>query len=225
MSRDVIRVPFRDRDDSLADVADAARALPAGDDRAVVRGLVLEAAESGMSTAGQIIDALEGMTPDARRRLLDRARERANVPTTAEVSAAAARKVRRSMIPDTPARDEGGLAYQTCPAEKCSQYPRSREGATIPVAARKWWCPKHEHLAAPGDLERWVQRIQFAPGGGLQFPDELERDAEIAKREAERRGAELEARRAQRLVEWSAMRAEREARAEAFRKATFAGAP
>jgi hypothetical protein len=47
MSDDVLRVPFRDRSDSLADVADAAMGLPAGEDRAVVRGLVLEAAESG----------------------------------------------------------------------------------------------------------------------------------------------------------------------------------
>jgi hypothetical protein len=62
---DTIRVPFRDRSDSLADVADAARALPAGEDRAVVRGLVLEAAESGMATAGDMLDALTGMTPEA----------------------------------------------------------------------------------------------------------------------------------------------------------------
>jgi hypothetical protein len=129
------------------------------------------------------------------------------------------------MIPDTPAREEGGLAYQTCAAEGCAQYPRSREGATIPVAARKWWCPEHEHLAGPRDLEPWVQRIEFAPGGGLQFPDELEREAEIAAREAERRATELEQRRAQRLVEWQALEGERAAQADQFRRAVLPGAP
>ena len=121
MSGDMIRVPFRSRDDSLADVADAARALPAGEDRAVVRGLVLQAAESGMATAGDMLDALTGMSPEARRRLLDRAREHADVPTTAEVKAKAARKVSAPMI-NEDARDEIGRALQVCPASGCRTF-------------------------------------------------------------------------------------------------------
>ena len=223
---DVIRVPFRDRADSLADVADNARALPAGEDRAVVRGLVLNGATDGLATAGDLLDRIEAATPAERRVMLDGARTRAGLPSLAEIDAQRARRVRAQMIPDTPARDEGGLAYQTCHAESCAQYPRSREGATIPVAARKWWCPEHEHHAGPGDLEPWTAPlVAFGPGGGLVFPDELQREAETAEREVERRAAELEQRRAQRLVEWSAMQAEREARAEEFRKATFPGAP
>ena len=69
-----IRIPYRDRTDSLADLGDLARALPP-EDCATVRGIVLEAATSGMTTAGQVLDALEAMTPDARRRLRDRAQE------------------------------------------------------------------------------------------------------------------------------------------------------
>lgn len=199
-----IRIPFRSRDDSLADVANAARALPAGEDRAVVRGLVLEAAESGMSTAGHVLDALEGMAPDARRRLLDRARERADVPTTAEVAEARARKVRAPMICDD-ARDEVGRALQVCAQSDCRTFPIDPvTGAHAPHAAKRWWCSAHEHLAAPGDLEPWTARIALAPNG-LVFLDEQERDAEIAEREAERRAAWLEERRAARIKEWPAV--------------------
>jgi hypothetical protein len=227
MSDDTIRVPFRGRSDSLADVADAARALPAGEDRAVVRGLVLEAAESGMASAGDMLDALERMAPDGRRRLLDRARERADVPTTTEAAQAAARKVRAPMIPDSPPRDATGCAIQVCPATGCGRYPLSPlSGATAPVAARRWWCPEHEHLAGPGDLDPWTAPlVAFGPGGGLVFPNELTREAEIAEREAGRRAAELEQRRAQRLVEWQALEGERAAQADQFRRATLPGAP
>ena len=224
---DVIRVPFRDRADSLADVADNARALPAGEDRAVVRGLVLNGATDGLATAGDLLDRIEAATPAERRVMLDGARTRAGLPSLAEIDAQRARRVRAPMIPDSPPRDAAGCAIQVCPAEGCGRYPLSPvSGATIPVAARKWWCPEHEHLAAPGELEPWTAPlVAFGPGGGLVFPDELQREAETAEREVERRAAELEQRRAQRLVEWSAMEAEREARAEEFRKATFPGAP
>jgi hypothetical protein len=205
MSDDVIWVPFRDRGDTLADMADAARALPASEDRAVVRGLCLEAAESGMTSAGQVIDALEGMTPDARRRLLDRARERADVPTTAEVSAAAARKVRAPIVYDVaPPRDAIGRALQVCPASGCRAFLTDPvTGAHAPHAAKRWWCSEHEHLAAPGDLDPWQSRIVIGPGGAFVDLDEQERDAAIQAREAERRAAEQEQRRAQRIKEWS----------------------
>jgi hypothetical protein len=222
-----IRVPFRDRGDTLADVADHARALPAGEDRAVVRGLVLNGATAGLATAGDLLDRIEAATPAERRVMLDGARARAGLPSLAEIDAQRARHVRAPMIPDSPPRDAAGCAIQVCPGEGCGRYPLSPvSGATVPVAARKWWCPEHEHLAGPGDLEPWTAPlVAFGPGGGLVFPDELQREAETAEREVERRAAELEQRRAQRLVEWSAMQAEREARAEEFRKATFPGAP
>jgi len=51
-----IQVPFRSRDDSLSDVAEAARALPA-EDCAVVRQLVLgEIAGGPAKTAGELLD-------------------------------------------------------------------------------------------------------------------------------------------------------------------------
>jgi hypothetical protein len=204
---DVIRVPYADRSDSLADVAGHARALPAGEDRATVRGLVLEAAESGMASAGDMLDALEGMAPDARRRLLDRARERADVPTTAEVAAAAARKVRRPPIFDAPSRDEAGCAIQWCAEPGCRAFPvRPGSGAVMPHPAKRWWCEEHR-AGHEADLEPWTPRTAFGPSGAIVFLDEVERDIEIAEREAERRAAELEARRAARIAEWPALQA------------------
>jgi hypothetical protein len=221
-----IRIAYRDRSDPLSAVVDAARALPEGDDRAVARQIVLRGMTSGMATAGDLLDELDAMSPVERRVLLDQARVGAGLPSTAEVSAAAARRVRAPLIPDSPPRDEIGRALQVCAAVGCGRYPLSPlSGATIPVRACKWWCPEHEHLAGDGDLDPWTAPlVEFGPGGGLVFPAEQAREAGLAEREAERRAAEQEQRRAQRIKEWTAMQAEREARAEAFRKATFPGA-
>ena len=226
MSDDVIRVPYRSPDDSLADVADPARSLPSGDVRDTVRGLVLEAAESGMATAGDMLDALGRMTPDARRRLLDRAREHADVPTTAEVAAAAARKVRAPIVyDDAPPRDEIGRALQVCPASGCRTFLTDPvTGAHAPHAAKRWWCDVHV-AGHEDDMEPWQSRIVIGPGGAFIDLDEQERDAAIQAREAERRAAEREQRRAQRIKEWSAMQGERVAQADQFRRATLPGAP
>jgi hypothetical protein len=201
----------------LADVADAARALPAGEDRAVVRGLVLEAAENGMSTAGQVLDALEGMTVDARRRLLDRARARADVPTTAQVFAAAARKVRAPIIyDDAPPRDEIGRALQVCAQPGCRVFPVDpTTGAHAPHAAKRWWCDVHV-AGHEDDMEQWQSRIVIGPGGAFIDLDEQERDAAIQAREAKRRADELEARRAARIKQWPALEAEDAAQARAL---------
>jgi hypothetical protein len=215
-----IRVPYRDRDDSLADLGDLARAMPA-EDRAVVRGLVLEAAESGMSTAGQVIDALEGMSVDERRRLRDRARERAGMPAEA-----AARNVSAPLIPDAPPRDAAGCAIQICAAKSCGTYPVSPYGATVPVNARRWWCEQHR-AGHEDDMEPWTgARIALGPSGfALIDVDEVERESANEARAAKRRADQLEQRRAQRIQEWSAMQGERAAQADQFRRATLPGAP
>jgi hypothetical protein len=221
-----IRIPYRDRSDPLPAVADAARALE-GDDRAVARQIVLRGMTSGVATVGDLLDELDAMSPAERRALLDQARVGAGLPSTAEVSAAAARKVRAPLIPDSPPRDAAGCAIQICPAEGCGRYPLSPvSGATIPVKARRWWCPAHQHLASPHDMEPWTAPlVAFGPGGALVFPAEQAREAELAEREAERRALELEQRRAQRIKEWSAMQSERAAQADQFRRATLPGAP
>jgi hypothetical protein len=52
-----IEIPYRRRDSSLSDVAEAARALPTPEERAVVRQLVLgEIAGGPAKTAGELLD-------------------------------------------------------------------------------------------------------------------------------------------------------------------------
>jgi hypothetical protein len=220
-----IRIPYRDRSDPLPAVVDATRDLQESDDRAVARQIVLRGMTSGVATAGDLLDELNAMSPAERRALLDQARVGAGLPSTAEVSAAAARKVRAPMI-NEDARDEVGRALQVCAEVGCKVFPTNpTTGAHEPHAARRWRCAEHR----PGhedDMQPWTMRIALAPNG-LVFLDELERDAETAEREAERRAAFLEQRRAARIAEWPQVQAQDAAQAEALKgdNFKFKGAP
>jgi hypothetical protein len=210
-----IRIPYHDRSDPLPAVADATRALPEGDDRAVARQIVLRGMTSGVATAGDLLDELDAMSPAERRALLDQVRVGAGLPSTAEVDAQRARRVRAPMICDD-ARDEVGRALQVCAATGCRAFPIDPvTSAHAPHVARRWWCD--EHVAGhEDDMEAWTMRIGYGPSGAIVFLDELERDAEIAEREAERRAAWLEERRAQRIKEWPALQEADAAQAQAL---------
>jgi hypothetical protein len=221
-----IRIPYRDRSDPLSAVVDATRGLPEGDDRAVARQIALRGMTSGVATVGDLLDELDAMGPAERRALLDQARVGAGLPSTAEVSAAAARKVRAQMINDD-ARDEIGRALQVCAASDCRTFPVDPvTGAHAPHAAKRWWCS--EHVAGhEDDMQPWTMRIGYGPSGAIVFLDEVERDAEIAEREAERRAAFLAERRAARIAEWPQVEAQDAAQAEALKgdNFKFKGAP
>lgn len=80
-----IKVPYRHRPDSLADVAVAAHVLPT-DEARVARQLVLGEILGGQATtAGQLLDKLEQATPAERRKMLDDARVTAGLPSATEV--------------------------------------------------------------------------------------------------------------------------------------------
>jgi hypothetical protein len=203
-----IQIPFADRDEPLLAVADHARSLETDEARTTVRQLVLDGVRDGMATAGDLLDQLSDASPAERRTMLDDARARAGLPLTAEVDRARARAAHVPMIGGLQ-RDEGGCAIQACP--DCGAF--SRNPATnepMPVAARKWWCPEHE-AGHEDDMQPWTARIAFGPSGAIVFLDEQEREAEVAEREAKRRAAELEQRHAQRLAQWPALEAERQA--------------
>jgi hypothetical protein len=170
-----------------------------------------------MPNAGQVLDALEGMSVDARRRLLDRARARADVPTTAQVSAARARKVRAPIVYDVaPPRDMIGRALMVCAQPGCKTFPVDPvTGAHAPHPAKRWWCDMHR-AGHEADMEPWQSRIVIGPGGALIDLDEQEREAAIQAREAERRAAEREARRAARVKEWPALQEADAAQAQAL---------
>jgi hypothetical protein len=142
-----ISIPFRDRGDSLAEVADAAReAIPDPEEREVARRLVLAAAQDGHRTAGELIDRIEAASPEQRRIMLDRAREGAGLKRSAAIDAEAIRH-------PGSGRDAQGRSLQLCHADGCMNYPLDAGGGWAPAAAKKWFCPEHEHLAEPGDLD------------------------------------------------------------------------
>jgi hypothetical protein len=82
-----IQIPYRDRSDPLSTVADAARSLPADQDRAVARQLVLDGARDGLVTAGDLLDRLDAMSPEERRALLDQTRSEVGLPTASAIDA------------------------------------------------------------------------------------------------------------------------------------------
>ena len=71
MSEWAIRVPYRDRDDSLVDVIDAAMHFSDQDERATIREISMRAHLGGMRTAGDLLDHLEGAGRDGRRQILE----------------------------------------------------------------------------------------------------------------------------------------------------------
>lgn len=80
-----IQIPFRERSDSLSDVAEAARELPTDESR-VVRRLVLDTILGGQATtAGELLDKLEKASPEQRRKMLDRAREGAGLKSATRI--------------------------------------------------------------------------------------------------------------------------------------------
>jgi hypothetical protein len=82
-----IQIPYRERSDSLSDVADAARGLST-DDAAIARQIVLGEIVGGTAaTAGDLLDKLEKATPEQRRKVLDDARVKGGMLDTATVDA------------------------------------------------------------------------------------------------------------------------------------------
>ena len=60
-------IPYRSLDDELIDVASAAGSLPDPEARAVLKELLVEAAGTGIKTAGDLFDRLARITPAERR--------------------------------------------------------------------------------------------------------------------------------------------------------------
>jgi hypothetical protein len=81
-----IHIPYRERSNSLLDVAAAARELPTDDDRAVTRQIVLaELTDGSAASAGELLDKIEKASPAARRKMLDAARVQVGLPSTGDV--------------------------------------------------------------------------------------------------------------------------------------------
>ena len=80
----LIQIPYRDRRDSLVDVAAACRVLPS-EERAVTRQIVMEAELKWLTSAGQLIDHVAALSREQRRELIDSARAEVGLPSTEQV--------------------------------------------------------------------------------------------------------------------------------------------
>jgi hypothetical protein len=200
-----IQVPYRHRGESLIDVAGHARVLGQGDDRAAVaRQIAIQALMDGTATtAGELLDHLEGLEPGDRRRLLDRARADLGLEPSAEIDART-RGIQRVVV-------ESGL--QSCHAPGCSAIPLTETRAWRTVNCRAWYCDEHR-AGHEDDMRDLGPGLRYSEFGVLvpDIPDEAEREAAITAS----RQAQQQARDADRAVDAAQLRASDQARDQAL---------
>jgi hypothetical protein len=110
-----IEVVYRGRDDSIAEVFEAAGELE-GEAAAVARQVALGAVSRGITNAGDLMDEIEAATPAIRRELLNEARQAAGLDTVEGeewTRAQSARRVRSS------GRDAQGRIEALCAEPEC----------------------------------------------------------------------------------------------------------
>jgi hypothetical protein len=194
-----IKVPHRTREDTLIDVAASATSL-ADDDRRVTQHIVLEAQVAGDRSAGDLLDRLGAMSREARRQVLDDAREASGLPRSEDLDRRQAFVRMQQALP--PGRDRMGRAFQTCHAEGCTSHPVGAGGQWVPHPAARWFCEAHRDQAEPGDLDPyeadgWIdfRTMQAIPGRAerKRLAAEQQRLREEDRRRNEAREAEAEA--------------------------------
>lgn len=187
MSRWTIRLPIRHRDQELVHVATDARVL-GGEDTAVARAIALGAMVDGLRTAGELLDYLESIAADDRRRILDHARSVAGLEPIDEVEA-------RERI---AAAWSAGPAPPKCAIDGCNAWPAHPGGGLYFPDVRRWHCPQHEHLASAADLAPRGSGLVLSPSGvPIDVADvyvDVSREAtERARREAREQERRLDA--------------------------------
>jgi hypothetical protein len=87
MSDWAIRIPYRDPDEPLCakSIEELPAALEDPDDRRVCRTLLAASHKVGLKTIGEVLQGVEELPLDKRRRLLDGLRRRAGLKTASEI--------------------------------------------------------------------------------------------------------------------------------------------
>ena len=202
-----ISIPHKSRDESLVDVMSHCRDARQDETRDVMRQLVYKARiDHGITTAGALLDFLNGLDAPGRRALLDEARQECALPSLEELEIAerAEATIRRGTVPPMP----------RCAVGDCPNVP-TRFGAFYDPGVRRWWCPEHEHLAQPGDLEPHGSGLRLSPSG-VPIPVDADEEAAEREREETHRGR-LAAQAEIRAVEAAQARASKQAADEAAR--------
>ena len=191
-----LRFPFMSREDPLEQVGDLTReALTDPTERSIVREVALHLAADGAETVGDAVDRLEELGPAGRRRLVDDARVSLGMDDIATAEAHA--RWRRTNDALRWGRDSAGRRITQCAQPDCGAMPTNEFGMPRPVAAKRWWCLAHAHLAAPGDLDPPQERFFISSTGravavGAER-ERLEAEEAIRLEEEAERAAEREA--------------------------------
>jgi hypothetical protein len=143
------------------------------------------------------------MAPAERRALLDAARAEVGLRPTGAVDTRW--EIRRVNVQHS---------LQACHAPECSDVPLTQTGSWRAVNVRRWFCPQHEHLAEPGDMDDLGSGVKLSESGVLvpSGPDDSGQAAEESRR---RRQQDRQADRAADLAEHEAHEAGKRAQLRA----------
>ena len=199
MSSWQISIPFAQRSEPLSVTAGRCRETRLGQEAPVMQELVLQARLDGLAeTAGGLLDALEGMSAQQRRALIDKARAELGLGSTEMVDVG--RRIQSATRP---------FALTKCAASGCTAVPVGAGGVFLAPNVQRWWCERHRHLAEPGDDRPRRLPIRRAPSGAL-IPDDGDEKREAAA--AATRRAEVAARDAEAQAEAVALERHAQAR-------------
>jgi hypothetical protein len=207
MSREwQINVPYRDRSEPVTAIADHASALADSEEGDVVRGLAMELVlTTDLGTVGAALDAIDRADPASRRDLLDRARERAGLPSTeAAEQIARYEAANASLVAQSgPLRDSQGRIEARCAEPRCNRFEPHPQmgGAAARVACRRWWCKEHR-AGHEDDMTPYTgPRLGYSRIGLVVDLDAQEREQERARAQAESQRRQLELREATRRAD------------------------
>jgi len=212
---DEIRIPYRSSADpfnlaTIADDLDEAIADPT--ERAVMRSVAADLLiGNAPSTMGEAIELLEQASPDARRVVLDRARQERGLPTLA---AERAQQPPAPFVTSRPARDGQGRVQALCAEPSCRNFEPGEFSQIAWVHARRWYCPAHR-AGHEEEMKPWDgPRYGYGPSGLLVDLDELEVERAKAAEQERHLAAERASRDAERQVDAEGLRGFEEARRE-----------
>lgn len=166
-------------------------------------------------TIGEALEILEQATPEARRRVLDRARGKVGLPSVSEERARQAPPPRAF---SGQQRDGQGRIDALCAVPECRNHEIGETTQFAKVNVRRWYCTEHR-AGHEAEMLPWDgPRYGYGPSGVLVDLDELA--VERAKAAAEERhlAAERESRLAESAVDAEALRGFEEAKRERDRR-------
>jgi hypothetical protein len=184
----MIAIPYQSREQTITEAlaAGVERALE-GEERDVATWLLLQAKQE---TMGQLLDHVESLDEDGRRRLLDKARTAAGLDTVDDAEAHRRFEMANAALP--PGRDAEGKVFQGCAAKNCNAFPQDELGIPTPVADRVWWCGRHKDQAGaedhlPPEVRYVLDPATMSPRAvGAERERLLEEDRERERKAAER---------------------------------------